>query len=142
MIFAWLLQAALSWLGIGVITVALVAGAIAARYFGLPKWVPLALFVAAGAHAYSGAIYQSGVSTCEASTKAAFDAGVAKQAKANADANDYQRGLVAGLLLGQRDLTATLKENDDEAAVDPAAGNCGLSLGGVQRYEKLRLRSH
>jgi len=131
----------LSWLGVSLVTIGCIAGIVAALWL-LPRpyshYVALALVCVALAQGYSAYIYQSGIAACEASVAEAVRVERDRQAKANAEANEFQRGLVAGLQQSQRDLTATLKDNDDEAVSDPDAASCGLSVGGVRRYERLR----
>jgi hypothetical protein len=102
----------------------------------------LVAVIAAGVWISGGLLYQQGVAACEARTKVAYEAGLADQKAANDAADAFQRGYIAGTLALQRDITTTIKENEDEAAADPAAADCGMSLDGVRRYEKLRRRSH
>lgn len=129
MVFAWLFDAALSWLGIGVIAAALIGGAVAARYFGLPKWVPLALLAAAGAHIYSGTVYQSGVAACEQHTKEAVAAIEAQWAGMVAQATLANRQQLNAISADKETAEADLAALQAERAKLPIAQQCILTQG-------------
>jgi hypothetical protein len=115
-------------------------------FFGfLLGWGRDLVWLAAAAAAVwlaTGTIYREGQAACEDRVAKAVTAERDRLDIANAKADAYQQGVVAGLLRGQQDLAATAKENDDEAVSDPDGDQCGLSLGGVLRYEKLRGGAH
>lgn len=108
---------------------------------GRIQWATLAACAAAGWLAV-GIIYQEGVAACERRVAEIAAATISRVDAANAEQEAYQRGLVAGLIAGEHELTALIKDNDHEASLDADAGGCGMSLGGVLRYEKIRRGAH
>lgn len=67
----WIFSIIFDWLGIGVITIALGVGAILAFMRGWSH-VALGLAIIAGAHFYSGTLYQMGEAACQKRVQAAI----------------------------------------------------------------------
>lgn len=99
-----LVHLALSWFGIGVVTVLLLATAIGLLFLPVPRrWtapVALGLVLLAAGHGWSGWVYQQGRSAAEVQCKAEAEAEQARQAAVSKDQIDQ---LVADLALAQKD---------------------------------------
>ena len=100
----------------------------------------LALVVTNGINHYVSAWMgkRAGIEQCEAAQRAAAQREAERQARAQAEEAARTRLIIEKLNATVTQLDRQLQENENEAAADPDAGDCGLSAAGSVRINKIR----